>query len=217
MDSPARCVTQRAIRKKAQANRVNRGMRVTGIRIAIIITGAAALLAVPSVMLLAPKPSHPLAALRPSPVARDREDPISTASPAGPLPTTAPSASATPAVSARPAATPIKLAPAPTRPAPPPPPPAVPSFAHVFIIVMENHEYGSIIGNASAPYINSLAANYGLATNYYAASHPSLPNYLALTAGSTFGVASDCTTCFVSASNIGDQVEASGRSWKAYM
>lgn len=82
---------------------------------------------------------------------------------------------------------------------------------------MENNEYGNIIGNGAAPYINSLANSYGLATNYYAASHPSLPNYLALTAGSTFGITSDCTTCYVSATNIADQVEASGRTWKAYM
>jgi acid phosphatase len=82
---------------------------------------------------------------------------------------------------------------------------------------MENHEYGAVIGSAEAPYINSLAAAYGLATNYFGASHPSLPNYFALTAGSTFGVASDCTTCYVSATNIADQVESSGRSWKAYM
>jgi acid phosphatase len=93
----------------------------------------------------------------------------------------------------------------------------VPSFSHVFVIVMENHEYNSVIGNPAAPYTNGLVANYGLATNYFAASHPSLPNYLALTAGSTFGIASDCTTCFVSATNIADQVEGSGRSWKAYM
>jgi hypothetical protein len=85
------------------------------------------------------------------------------------------------------------------------------------VIVMENHEYGTVIGSAGAPYTNRLAASYGLATNYYAASHPSLPNYLALTAGSTLGIASDCTTCFVSATNIADQVETSGRTWKAYM
>jgi phosphatidylinositol-3-phosphatase len=83
--------------------------------------------------------------------------------------------------------------------------------------VLENHEYGAVIGNPAAPYLNSLAASYGLATNYYAAAHPSLPNYLALTAGSTFGIASDCTACFVNARNVADQVEASGRTWKAYM
>jgi phosphatidylinositol-3-phosphatase len=101
--------------------------------------------------------------------------------------------------------------------APPPAVAAVPAFSHVFVIVMENHEYGAVIGSAAAPYVNSLAASYGLATAYYAASHPSLPNYLALTAGSTFGIASDCTTCYVGATNIADQVEASGRTWKAYM
>jgi hypothetical protein len=93
----------------------------------------------------------------------------------------------------------------------------LPAFSHVFTIVMENEESGSIIGNPAASYINSLASTYGLASNYYAVSHPSLPNYLALTAGSTFGIASDCTTCYVGATNIADQVEASGRSWKAYM
>ena len=82
---------------------------------------------------------------------------------------------------------------------------------------MENEEASSIIGNGAAPYINSLANGEGLATSYFAISHPSLPNYLALTAGSTFGIASDCTTCFVNSTNLADQIEASGRSWKAYM
>ena len=44
----------------------------------------------------------------------------------------------------------------------------VPAFDHIFTIVMENHSYGQIIGSGSAPYINSLAAKYGLATNYFA-------------------------------------------------
>jgi acid phosphatase len=95
--------------------------------------------------------------------------------------------------------------------------PPLPNFSHVFIIVMENHEYGSIIGNASAPYLNSLAQQYSLATNYDGVSHPSLPNYLALTGGDTFGIRSDCTTCFVNQPNIVDRLEAAGKSWKAYM
>jgi phosphatidylinositol-3-phosphatase len=82
---------------------------------------------------------------------------------------------------------------------------------------MENEESNSLIGNSAAPYINGLAASYGLATQYYAISHPSLPNYLTLTAGSTFGINSDCTTCWVNATNLADQIEASGRSWKAYL
>ena len=92
----------------------------------------------------------------------------------------------------------------------------VPSFDHVFVVVMENKSYGAIIGSSAAPYINSLRQAGGLATSYYAVSHPSLPNYLALTGGSTYGITSDCTTCWVAASNIADNLEANGKTWKAY-
>ena len=92
---------------------------------------------------------------------------------------------------------------------------AVPNFSHVFIIVMENREYDDIIDNAAAPYINSLANRYGLATNYTAIRHPSLPNYMALTSGDTF-FTSDCSGCVVNVKNVPDEVYESGRSWKAY-
>jgi phosphatidylinositol-3-phosphatase len=95
--------------------------------------------------------------------------------------------------------------------------PGIPAFSHIFIIVMENQEYSSVIGSASAPYFNSLAQQYGLATNSYAIRHPSLPNYLALTGGSTFSITNDCTSCFINAPNIVDQLESAGKSWKAYM
>ncbi len=87
----------------------------------------------------------------------------------------------------------------------------------VAVIVMENHSYGQIIGNAQAPYINDLARRYALATSYVAVTHPSLPNYLALTGGSTFGIRTDCTTCYVRSSNLVDGLEARRVSWKAYM
>ena len=76
---------------------------------------------------------------------------------------------------------------------------------------MENHEYGSIIGSASAPYINSLAAKYALLTNYYATTHPSEPNYIAMVAGSTLGVNSD-GTYNLSADSLFSQVD----EWRAY-
>lgn len=98
-----------------------------------------------------------------------------------------------------------------------PVPGALPSFSHIFVIVMENAEYDGIIGNRDAPYINSLVGTYGLATQYYAITHPSLPNYLALTGGDTFGVSSDCTDCFVSAPNLVDALEAGHKTWRAYM
>jgi hypothetical protein len=87
----------------------------------------------------------------------------------------------------------------------------------VAVIVMENEEYGDVIGSRSAPYVNRLAASYALATGMYAISHPSLPNYLALTGGSTFGVSSDCTACSVHPTSIVDQLEGAHLSWKAYM
>jgi phosphatidylinositol-3-phosphatase len=68
-------------------------------------------------------------------------------------------------------------------------PPA--SYDHVVWIVMENHSYAQIIGAPDAPYINQLAGQHGLASNFYAESHPSLPNYVAMTSGSTQGIADD--------------------------
>ena len=71
--------------------------------------------------------------------------------------------------------------------------------------------------NSSAPYLNGLANSNALGTQVYAISHPSLPNYLALAGGSTYGVTTDCTTCYVSGSNLADQIEASGRTFRAYL
>jgi hypothetical protein len=88
---------------------------------------------------------------------------------------------------------------------------------HVAVILMENHEYGDIIGSSDAPYINRLARSYALATGMYAITHPSLPNYLALTGGSTFGISSDCTDCAVGGRSIVDQLESARVGWRAYM
>ena len=112
-----------------------------------------------------------------------------------------------------------KALPIQTRPSPVARPAAGPP-AHIAVIVVENHEFGDIIGPGAgghAPYINSLARRYGLATGMYAITHPSLPNYLALTGGSTFGIDSDCTDCSVGATSIVDQLERAHLSWRAYM
>jgi hypothetical protein len=58
-------------------------------------------------------------------------------------------------------------------------------------IVMENQSYGNVIGSRPAPYINRLAAACGLATRFNAEAHPSLPNYIAMTSGSTQGISDD--------------------------
>lgn len=116
---------------------------------------------------------------------------------------------------------------------------------HIFYIMMENHATNQIIGNtADAPYLNSLANSYGVATQYYGITHPSLPNYLAAISGSFQGIWDDCpagisVTCapeafassltsgeYSSASNqphmfngqtIVDQLETHHLTWKAYM
>jgi phosphatidylinositol-3-phosphatase len=68
-------------------------------------------------------------------------------------------------------------------------PPA--TYAHVIWIWEENHSYSDIIGSPDAPYMNALAQSCGLATNYSAITHPSLPNYIAATSGSTQGIKND--------------------------
>lgn len=92
-----------------------------------------------------------------------------------------------------------------------------PKPSHVVTIVMENKEYDAVIGSRDAPYVNRLARRYGLATASYGIRHPSLPNYLALTSGSTHGISSDCTDCHVPGRSIVDQLAGRGRTWKAYM
>jgi len=92
----------------------------------------------------------------------------------------------------------------------------LPNFSHVFVIMFENHEYGDVIWNASAPFFNQLARSYGLGTNYDGIMHPSLPNYMALTGGNSV-FSTDCQGCTTAAPSIADQLEHSGRSWRAYM
>jgi hypothetical protein len=91
----------------------------------------------------------------------------------------------------------------------------LPDFSHVYLIILENKEYGSIVGASAAPYENSLIARYGLATGFYAETHPSEPNYIALTSGGLQGTDSD-GTYDLSVPNLFDQVETSGRTWHVY-
>ena len=92
-------------------------------------------------------------------------------------------------------------------------------YSHVIWVWMENHSYGKIIGSAKAPYINSVADECGLATNYHNISHPSLPNYVSATSGLSYSginqFDSDCNpapACSTSAPSIFGQ----GETWRAY-
>jgi acid phosphatase len=91
-----------------------------------------------------------------------------------------------------------------------------PTFSHVVLLVEENHSYSQVIGNASMPYLNGLAAKYGLATQYFANAHPSIPNYFVLTTGlpETFD---DNFSGTVSDDNVVRVLVNAGKTWKAYV
>jgi len=92
----------------------------------------------------------------------------------------------------------------------------VPRFERIVLVIFENKEFGTVIGNPDMPFYNRLAQEYTLLTQYYAIRHPSLPNYIALIGGDTFGITRDCNDCFVNAPSLPDLIETSGRTWKTY-
>jgi len=94
--------------------------------------------------------------------------------------------------------------------------PLVPNFSHIVFIIFENKEFDSVIGNSKMPYFNLLAGTYTLLTQHYATTHPSLPNYISLIGGDTFGITGDCEDCFINAPSLPDLIEQSGRTWKTY-
>ena len=118
---------------------------------------------------------------------------------------------------ARPTATPIaNLQPSPTpspSPSPSPSPTTSSTSAHVFVIVMENRSYSQAI---AGPYEAALAKQFAAATNYHGISHPSLPNYLAMTSGSTWGITDDGYYA-LPAGGLGTELTNAGVSWRAYM
>jgi len=87
-------------------------------------------------------------------------------------------------------------------------------YDHVVWIVMENKSFGDVIGSSSAPFTNALASACGLAENFHAETHPSLPNYIAMTSGSTHGVADDGPPSShpIRGASIFSQL---GRGWRA--
>lgn len=89
-----------------------------------------------------------------------------------------------------------------------------PRFEHVFLIVLENREYDP---GQDPPFLTGLARAGAASVNYYAVTHPSLPNYLALISGRTFGITSDSTSVTLKGETVVGQLEQVGMSWKAYM
>lgn len=101
------------------------------------------------------------------------------------------------------------------KPQPTPVPTGFPTFNHVFLVVEENHSFSDVIGNSSMPYLNSLASKYGLAKQYFANAHPSMPNYLMFTTGQmeTFD---DQFSGTISDDNVVRELINAGKTWKAY-
>jgi hypothetical protein len=93
---------------------------------------------------------------------------------------------------------------------------SVPTSSHVFVVVEENHSYSSVIGSSSMPYLNSLASKYGLATQYYANTHPSIGNYFMLSAGQII-TNNDALCGTVTQDNIVRHLLTAGKTWKAYV
>ena len=109
----------------------------------------------------------------------------------------------------------------------------VPLFDHVFLVVLENMSLNTF-GEGTTPNLDALRAGNAIATDYHGVSHPSLPNYIALTSGDTQGIACDCrasaaTVCTSSCSllaencactrgvrNLADQIEDAKKTWMAY-
>ena len=96
--------------------------------------------------------------------------------------------------------------------------PLVPNFSHIVIIIFENKEFGTVVGNSNMVYFNLLANSYTLLTQHYATTHPSLPNYISLIGGDTFDIIDNCDfqDCYINAQSLPDLIEKSGRTWKTY-
>lgn len=91
----------------------------------------------------------------------------------------------------------------------------LPRFGKAIVIVEENTGFTRVIGNPVIPYLNGLANSYGLATNYFANTHPSIGNYFMLTTGETV-TNDDNFNGVVDIDNIVRQLVLDGRTWKCY-
>ncbi len=89
------------------------------------------------------------------------------------------------------------------------------SGIHIGIVILENISYSSVIGNNLAPYMNRLAKQFGLATNMYANTHPSMGNYFMMTTGQIVSN-DDAFMGAVSDDNLVRELAAAGKTWKVY-
>jgi phosphatidylinositol-3-phosphatase len=124
--------------------------------------------------------------------------------------------SSTPSSSPTPTPTPSPTPSATPSPTPTPTPTTIPAADHVFLILLENHEFNQVIGSPFMPYLNSLAGQHALAKNYFANTHPSIGNYFMLTTGN-IETNNDAFTGTVSSDSIPRAFASAGKTWKSYM
>lgn len=85
----------------------------------------------------------------------------------------------------------------------------------VVVVMEENHGFEQVIGNSAMPYLNSLARQGALATQYYANVHPSIGNYLELTTGA-IATTDDNFGGVITSDNLAREIVAGGKTWKTY-
>jgi hypothetical protein len=98
--------------------------------------------------------------------------------------------------------------------------PSASTIKHIFVVLIENHSYNEVWNKSTTPYITSLGNAFARATNYSAITHPSLPNYLDIYGGSNYTITTECnpsSLCHVNATNLADNLNAKGLTWKGYM
>ncbi len=91
----------------------------------------------------------------------------------------------------------------------------VPRSNHVYIVAEENRSYEHIVGSPSMPYLNSLLAKGGLATQFYSNMHGSLENYLIVTAGQKI-TDNNSTLAVFNVDNIERHLLTNGKTFKSY-
>jgi acid phosphatase len=91
----------------------------------------------------------------------------------------------------------------------------IPTVKHVFLLVEENAGFDSVITNNGMPYLSSLASQYGLATNYFANTHPSIGNYFMMATGQIV-TNDDHYNGTVNVNNLVRQFKKDGKTWRSY-
>jgi hypothetical protein len=90
--------------------------------------------------------------------------------------------------------------------------PSTSPYAHIVVIMDENLTVPDWQAAGDAPFTHMLATDCRYESNAAGETHPSFPNYQAVTSG-TFNT---CLSCTSTADNIFHQLDAAGMSWKDY-